>query len=64
MYRGLLVERCLQVDSIQTVIHQAWLQRVLDITFDAQALESPSEKLQNTFVEANRLQISWLEIWS
>ena len=29
---------------------------------DARALESPCEKLQNTFVEANHLLISWIEI--
>ena len=31
---------------------------------DARALESPCERLQNSFVEANHQLISWLMIWN
>ena len=58
MYRSLLDELRLQFDKIQNRDPPSLTPTSARYDFDARALESPCEKLQNTFVEANHLQIS------
>ena len=58
MYRSLLDELRLQVDSIQNRDPPSLTPMSAIYDFDARALESPCERLQNSFVEANHLLIS------
>jgi len=58
MYRGLLDELRLQGDSIQTRNPPSLTPTSAIYDLDARALESPCERLQNSFVEANHQIIS------
>ena len=61
-YLILLDELRLQGDSIQTRDPPSLTPTSAMYDLDARALESPSERLQNSFVEANHQLISWLKI--